>query len=437
MAAAFLPTAAIGATWTEPVRLSGSPSNAGDPTLAFSPDGRPFATWAERTGGLSHDPGQLAATPLAVRGASGWSTGALPSGVLPLLVSVDARGELLAVGREFVSEGANEFPPRRITAWTSRSPAGEGAPVVRDRQIISRGHTTWFDGAATPRGDAAIAWTGTRGTAAKARLSVYAGTRRAGQRFTRPIRLSSEPLPRGRFPGAPVAIDPSGGAAVAWRDRSGIYVKVLRPGGRAGPRLEVGRARGDGNAFGVAIGPRGGLTVLWTRRSGDQVVIVAGYSRDGKRFGKPRVLDTCLPPNGCPFLESASGPNGELLTAWANTDGADPVVRAVSLRAGSGEVREIDRGTMATNDKVRVAADGKGNASVSWAAPYEEPTAGFRVALRPPGGDFGPTEFVPAAGQTWPGPAIAFDPVSGTPAAVFTSGLTGVDDSPAWFTERR
>ena len=140
------------------------------------------------------------------------------------------------------------------------------------------------------------------------------------------------------------------------------------------------------------------------------------------------------------LLDHAEREHGsrELVTAWANRDGADPVIRAVLLRGGSGDVREVDRDTTPTNQRVRVAADRAGNAAVSWAAPYEAPVEGSYLALRAPDGSFGEPEFVPTGSQTYPGPAVAFDPRSGTPAAVFATEPAGYgEDGPVWFTERR
>ncbi|MDX6697574.1 MAG: hypothetical protein QOE65_971 [Solirubrobacteraceae bacterium] len=201
-----------------------------------------------------------------------------------------------------------------------------------------------------------------------------------------------------------VAVNPRGDALVTWRERgrsaSAIYA-VLREGGRFGARQRL-TGRAEQGAV-VALDPGGGGIVAWLQDRGDHSEIWASLRPPGDVPAPPVRLEAL--PSSHPVVAAGGG---TVFAAWSR-GGNDISVRSGDPRATLGPPQRFVR---PATDLPTLAASPSGHAALGWTNAGYMDTPAAELAVRAPGGDFGPPAAVlppPADSHLSSGAAAASD----------------------------
>jgi hypothetical protein len=401
--------------WSEPRSVGAATGTVSAATIAFGPGG---------TALLSRNAGRLATL--------------TPGGRLvehrPLSDRLAAPPQLFGRGRVVLlrEHVLSEEIPRRVrlsvSLGSTATPAGRGRP----HRLAT--FTTFPNGgspamAVGPQGQIAIVWMTWKGATEAGRFRVRLALRGPKGRFETRTVASGATDQSGVYdpPGVAVAIGARGDVVVAYSAVGQfIRARTLRRG-RLGPPQALGP-----HATAVDLAARasrtGRVVVAWGTQDGGEefdepyVVRAAVRAPGAARFGPLRVIDPGeLNGEFVPHrIRLAMNADGTAALTWANAsgrfpDGTRPVRVAVAEQDGGfGPIAELAANGVAQD----VAVRGDGAALVAWTDPGGAPFAALRTG---PGQPFGPSELVSISGNADPSMAVAYDPRTRSPTAVWAA----------------
>ena len=387
--------------------------------MAVAPDGTAVAVWSQ-----SGDGGPVVEAARR-RPAQGWSA-AIPvtapgeQGRAPQ-VAIDAQDNATVVWRRRPGRaGARRAAPRRAR----RVRAGRHA-VERDAAgPAGHRHRRGRHGGGRVRGG------GERQRARAQGRHPAAGGRGLRRRRDHLRQLPQLRRPHGRRAAGGIGVDAAGGAVAAWAGFDGTRFLVRPTSARRAARSPASgqtRSSTEGRASGtdpaLAVDPAGGATVAWTHDAdatdaGNATEVRWSERLPGEGFGDPASVDA-PEPTAAPSL--AAGADGTVVGAWVLGSGDDRRVQlAVKPR---GQAFSGQREASPPGPFVRPAAhgDGAGAALVTWAGASDEAILSVR---RSRGGAVGAVQ--QAANRAGAGdardfsaPAVALDD-EGNGTAVWT-----------------
>jgi hypothetical protein len=314
--------------------------------------------------------------------------------------AIDGAGNAIAVWQ--VDDNYGDRPSRLEAVVLARN-GRPSKPVTLSR----RGDPYGASVAMSAAGDAIAVWT--RKT--RSGEVVDAATRRAGGRFSRPVRLSADGR---KITFADIAMNAGGDAVVAWwrgRGRANVVqATVRRAGGRFSPRVNLSPVTRVAGSVAVAIDPAGDTTVTWNGWDGDAYTAQTVYGPAATGFGMPVTLSAA--GNDGSVTEPAMDGAGNTLVAWTESDPdeltTNGVVR-ISLRAPGGTFSApaniSDAGRFP-----RLAMNPAGAAVAVWdRGTGDIYSTGVRAAVRAPGGSFSASVLLSGRQQVSALPTVAID----------------------------
>ena len=353
VAASAAGTAFAAPPWSEPRSVGPASGGLSGATIAFGPGGTALLGrsvdqgGADRLATLTPDGRLVAHRPLIDRLA-----------VPPQLFG---RGRVALLRERVLSEEVPRRVRLSLSVGSTARPAGRGRPhrLATFTTFPSGGSPAM---AAGPQGQIAIAWMTWRGATEMGRFRVRLALRR----------------PSGRFETRTVA----SGAT----DQTGVY---------------------DPPGVAVAIGARGDVIVAYS--AAGSLVRVRSLVR-GRRFGRPQALG---PHASAVDLAARASGTGRVVVAWGTQDGGEEfnepyVVRAAVRRPGAarfGPMQVIDPGELNREfvpRRMRLAMSADGTAAVTWAnarGRVPDVTRPVRVAVAERDGGFGPFAELTASGN--------------------------------------
>ena len=268
---------------------------------------------------------------------------------------------------------------------------------VEPRERLELGRLLECPAIAADRGGAAIA----AGTALEGRFDVEAraALREPGGAFAAPLAL-------GRSASPAVAVDPSGGAVVAWatvaRRTGRIRLARRAPGAGFGPAVTISRFDvGEFPSIELAAGmdAAGNATLLWARELPSEGPGVSGSAR---------VEVATVPPSGAPAIQRLARTSSyDVRPRLAVARGGGAFVVFEANRKGVPIVFERPAGGSFARVALSGAPEGRpyrttpvvalgedGGAVVAWRAGTFDSTSGIEAVTRAAGGSFGPVTTV-------------------------------------------
>lgn len=267
--------------------------------------------------------------------------------------------------------------------------------------------------------------------------SIVAMRRSAGRAFGRPLRLGREDRSGNR---PAVAVNRHGDAVVVWRAANHrTFLTPIHRNGQLGTRLELGRSDGV-DLYAAALGADGRWVAAWLterrstgRRRPPSVSVFTGSLRSVKvRGGRLDSLQESVP--GSRALHARVDSNGNPIVAWTSSEpagepfsGERRIVRYVMGTSGGAlgqpeTIRVADRNSFFAD----LETGPRGTAVLLWTTSYGPsgstgPQPPPELHARHRGGSdqaFGPDERLDdLVGVA----AVAFDPTSGRPLAIWDS----------------
>ena len=246
---------------------------------------------------------------------------------------------------------------------------------------------------------------------------VQAAIRPPGGSFGVPVDLSA---PGQSAYGPQVATAPDGTTTVIWFRFDGakyIVQAATRPeGGSFGAPVDISVPGQNASSPQITTAADSSATVIWTRSDGSDFIIQAATRPPGGSFGIP--FDLSAPGQDAFDPQIAAARDGTIVSVWRRSDGANDIVQA-AIRPPDGPfgtpVDLSSPGQSSLGPGVAVANDG--SSTVVW---YRSDGAKHVVqaATRPPGGSFGAPVNLSDAGEDASSPQIATAP-DGTATAVW------------------
>jgi hypothetical protein len=273
---------------------------------------------------------------------------------------------------------------RAWTRWNDTEQASDVEAELVDAHGQPRGaafqvntHTPGWQAypavAMNARGRSVVAWQslGQDGQISGIYAQIYTPS---GARFGGEIAVSSV-FPRQSANLATVGIDRAGNFAVAWYSGAGAFLRLFNPRGVArGPEVKLSPAPAASNPS-LVMRPDGSFAVVW-RSFGETGPGVEIFGRFFDAAGAPlgnqfQINASLIPDAGTPA--AAAMPDGGLVAAWDSCDFQHPEKGCgVRLRRFSAKGVPLSGELAASPHDSRVhffpaiAADGLGNAGVSW-----------------------------------------------------------------------
>jgi hypothetical protein len=326
----------------------------------------------------------------------------------------DGRGRAIVAWDRYV-RGPKSRRARRVVFVKLQGVDAGWSPVRRLSR--PRGDARYPAVAVDAAGDAIIAWE----VQTRAGFHVEAAVRRAGAaRFGRPVVLS---LTTHGARAPVVAIAPGGGVLVAWRQRHHVVAVRGSVDRLFGRRVSLGRSRAvesllDEEDVDVAIGADGTAVVVWRnevdpgnelrRYQASAAVLWATGAVASGPVGAPAPgeLEDVGPLGGAQIQvapQAAVTPLGEALVAVPRTAGPAYLgVFTASADAPSFSAPQPIGDWEGAAAAISTAYDGR--VVLTWTEGTPD-TARVLVAVRPPGGSFGPPIAVAPAVSLWPSAA--------------------------------
>jgi hypothetical protein len=185
--------------------------------------------------------------------------------------------------------------------------------------------------------------------------------------------------------GWPVSASPAG--AVAWIEgESTAFARFAPPGGKLGPRRQLGRRDGVADIFvpSVIMGPHGEALAFWDQFSPPASRFVTAFRPPNGTFGPLVPLTTGAQPE---VVDAAFDGAGDAVFVWDDEQGG---IR-VRTRRADGQWSSIERiRTRSTVLQSCLAVAASGAVTVVWVQSARDELADEVVAAtRPPGGTFG------------------------------------------------
>ena len=387
--------------------------------VAVAPDGTAVAVWSQ-----SGDGGPVVEAARR-RPAQGWSA-AIPvtapgeQGRAPQ-VAIDAQDNATVVW-----VGAPDGPVR-----AARLPAAPAAFEPAD--TLSNGTQPGPPGIAIgPDGTAVVVFAeAANGSGRVLRAAIRPpGAAGFGDAVTISDSFRSFDDPTGDGPPAAIGVDAAGGAVVAWAGFDGTRFLVQtneRPAGGAFAGSGQTRSSTEGRASGtdpaLAVDPAGGATVAWTHDAdatdaGNATEVRWSERLPGEGFGDPASVDA---PEATAAPSLAAGTDGTVVGAWVLGSGDDRRVQLAVKPRGQAFTGQREASPPGPFVRPAVHGDGAGAALVTWAGASDEAILSVR---RSRGGAVGAVQ--QAANRAGAGdardfsaPAVALDD-EGNGTAVWT-----------------
>ena len=269
--------------------------------------------------------------------------------------------------------------------------------------------------AIAPDGAATAVWTRNNG----ANFIVQAATRPPGGSFGAAVDLSA-PGPGAFNP--QIAIAPDGAAVAVWSrlsdDADVIAQAATRPpGGSFGAAVDLSAPGQGADQPQVAIAADGTATVVWYRFNGANFIVQAVTRPPGGSFGA--AVDLSASGQNAFDPQIAVAPNGAATAVWYRFDGVTTIIQAATRPPGGSFGATVDLSAAsqnATQPQIEIAADGA--ATAVWRRSNGTNLI-VQAATRPPGGSFGAAIDLSAAGRDASQPRVTFAP-DGAATAVWT-----------------
>jgi hypothetical protein len=413
VAAAF-PHSASAATWSVPVDVSSPSTFIDDPFVGFGRSGVGIAAWRWQDG---VGDGSSRGVRVASRAASGAFAAQrdAPEAVAPPVVYGVER---VAIVSEPTTIRARR-QRARVQVTFGRIDGGFGRPKTIATITPFRLPAI----AANDAGDIAVAYVRVIG---RSRRVVALAVRRRGGRFRRPRIVS-----RGGANSVAVGIGPRGDVVVAWEREGRIEARVRRRGHRLGRTVRVGSGAKLGTRLRAAVGRKGRVWLAWSSQQASEggdvgpFTLRTAVTRRGRAtFHRKRRLDrySRRANDEATFdLALDRGDNG--FVAWSTFDGQKFRAR-LAIAGPSGRFTAFETLSAPGYDAaVRDLATSRrrGEAIVVWSRLDDVGEVGTSVlaGYRPPAGPNTGEELV-SRGDRARVPAVAFDPESGLPTAVWS-----------------
>jgi hypothetical protein len=418
VAAAAFPHSASAATWSTPVDVSSPSTFIDNPFIGFGRSGTGIAAWHWGDG---VGKGSRGGERIAARTASGTFAAERPapevvarpvlygSNRLAVLTQPTTIRNVRGVGR----------PRARIQVTFGRTDGTFGRPKTIARITPFRGPVM----AANNAGDIAVAYLRTIGH--RGRRLVALAVRRRGARFGRPRIISRAPANA-----LAVAVGPRGDVVVAWEREGRIEARIRRRGRGLGRVIRVGSGVKLGTRLRAAIGRRGRVWIAWSsqRLAGGEngpftLQSAVSYLRR-YRFARPRPLDRHegRAHDEASFDLALDGDDNGFI-AWSTFLGGRFRARLASADRSGHFSRSIDLSQTTYDAVVSDLATSRrsGEAIVVWSRLDDVREVGTNVlaGYLPPTAAY-PGEELISRGDRARVPAVAFDPATGLPTAVWS-----------------
>jgi hypothetical protein len=318
-------------------------------------------------------------------------------------------------------------------AWLPAGPIPGEGPHVRDVQAAFGGDGTlvvvWHEGDLSTQ-------------------TIKAAVRPPGGSFAEPVTLAGPTVGLG---GPHVAVDDLGTALVTWGQGAGAKFSVRPPGGDFGPADDVPRPAGENvnTEVEVTFDAQGNALAAWVGSTvsgaGADIHLRASVRPRGGSFGSPESLDNGLSNPDVPgtpsFLLSqlsvASAGAGDLIVSWHSSCclvGSETASVRVAVRPPGGPfgpAQTLDSAPASSGGVASpsLAGSAQGSAVVVWARTPTSTPGNVAACTRPPGGEFAGCviEDVSGDGTKPVTPEVALD-TQGNAVAVWTrKAPTGAD----------
>jgi hypothetical protein len=419
VAAAFPPSASA-ASWSTPVDVSSPSTFIDDPFIGFGRSGGIAAwRWHDGVGERSRGGDRV-----ATRTASGAFAAERPAPEAVAPPVVYGSNRLAVLSEPTTIRGGR--PRARVQVTFGRTDSGFGRP----KTIATITPVRLPAIAANDAGDLAVAYIRVIGR--RARRVVALAVRRRGGPFGRPRIVS-----RGAANTVAVAVGPRGDVIVAWEREGRIEARLRRRGRRLGRIVRVGRGVKLSSRLRAAVARSGRAWVAWSSQrlaGGDNgpftLQNAVSHSRRST-FRPPQRLDR-HPKRASDeaTFDLALDADGSGFIAWSTFDGER--FRARLASAGpTGRFTRFETLSQPGYDAVvsdLATSSLAGEAIVVWSRLDDASEVGTNVlaGYLPPTGGY-PGEELISRGDRARVPAVAFDPGSGLPTAVW-SQREGPDD---------
>lgn len=415
VATALLPNSAAAATWSSPLDVSSPSTFVNGPFIGFGSSGAGIAAWGWQDG---VGEGSRSGERVASRPASGTFAPErpAPAAVAPPVVYGSNRVAVLSEPTTI----RGRRPRARVQVTFGRITGSFGRPKTIATLTPFRLPAI----AANDAGDIAVAYIRVVGRGG--RRVVGLAVRGHGRRFGRPRLVS-----RGGANSVTVAVGPRGDVVVAWEREGRIEARIRRPGGRLGRVRRVGRGAKLGTRLRAAVGRRGRVWVAWssqqTSEGGDigPFTLQSAVTKRGRiTFQAPRQLDRYdRPASDEATFDLALDRRDNGYVAWSTFDGQRFRARLASAGRSGRFVRFETLSQPGYDAVVSDLATSRrsGEAIVVWSRLDDVGEVGTSVlaGYRPPTGAY-PGEEQVSRGDRARVPAVAFDPASGLPTAVWS-----------------
>jgi hypothetical protein len=408
------PSNAFGAPWSTPASVSSPALFVSNAFIGFDHAGVGLASWRWQEGvGANARSGVR----LATQTVSGSFT---PERAVPAPLSVPAiygGGHVFWKGEEGVVRRRRQLT--RVKIAFGLTDGAIGKPRTLYTAETFRGPVSDVNNA----GQIALAYIHTtRGRQRTARLFVGRG-RRLGQ-----SRVVSR---RGDVNAVTVAVGPRGDIVVAWERRGRIEARIRRPGHRLGRVIPVGRGARLGTGLRAAVASTGRVWLAWASQSlseggdnGPFELQTAASSSTRFSFRRPRILDRYdrLASDEATF-DLSLDPERKGLVAWSSFDGQNFRARLASFNRTGRSARFTTLSLPGYDATVSdlATSEQENEALVVWSRLDAVGEVGTMVlaGYLSPTGDYSGEEQV-STGDRARAPAVAFNPRTGRPTAVWS-----------------
>ncbi len=159
---------------------------------------------------------------------------------------------------------------------------------------------------------------------------------------------------------------------------------------------------------GIAFGPDGSSVAIWTHRSGGNADVEFARRQTAGNFGAASVLASPGPGEVDPRV--AVGTGGDATVVWQNENGPDSIIQAREVPASGSPGPVVDLTASGASAAVpTVAASPDGTMTAAWTRTDQAGDFRIQSRTRTPGGSFGTTTDLSAAGQSAQEVALATD----------------------------
>ncbi len=281
-----------------------------------------------------------------------------------------------------------------IVQTRTRAPLGTFGPIA---DLSQPGANATGDRIAVgPDGTTTVIWSRPSGP----NYIVQARTRPPGGSFGPVEDLSAD----GHSANLPqLSIGPDGTTTVVWyrEDDLGddiVQARTRPPGGSFGTVEDLSEGGRNARQPQVATGPDGTTAVVWQRANNAFDVVIQARTRPpGGSFGT--VEDLSEGGEDASLAQVAVGPGGTATAVWRRDDGSNYISQTATRPAGGsfGTVEDLSEGGEdAQESKVAIGSDG--TVTAVWRR-TDGSNQRLQARTRPPGGVFGPVEYLSAAGK--------------------------------------